>query len=236
MGNKTYLGKIMMNLVFLHGLSGSKNNFEYLEKEFSGYKVISFDLLGFGEEAKPIINYTPDDFVRFIEQKLQLTANDGNKYILVGHSLGAALAKDVAIKYPQKITKIFLLGYPFKLESKMPTHNGSLKRIICEMKIAFRFIIWPLVFLFARKYRKAYLDYFKSTSRSECLTMQNTVLCDNKERLFAISNKVVFINGRSDRRVDLEFAKKFKHFIIKSMGHSFFNHEHQIARITKDNI
>ena len=62
----------IMKIVFLHALVGSKNNFEYMEKEFSGYQTMSFDLIGFGKEVKPNINYALDDFMKFLDLKLQL--------------------------------------------------------------------------------------------------------------------------------------------------------------------
>src|SRR3989338_8495283 len=97
-----------IKIVFLHGLAGSWRNFEYLKKEFPDYQTISFDLIGFGREAKPKIDYTVDDFMEFLDKKLRLSEDNNLQYVLVGHSLGALLAKEVAKKYPNKVTKIFL--------------------------------------------------------------------------------------------------------------------------------
>lgn len=236
----------MIKIVFLHSLVGSKNSFEYLEKEFQDYQTISFDLIGFGNETKPKINYTLDDFMKFLDLKLQLSKEKNIQYVLVGHSLGALLAKEIAKKYPHKIIKIFLLGYPFLDNDKVLLNQmylaklyvkGNLwTRAMCEMRMIFKALFLPFIFLFRYKYRKSYLDYFNHTYQSVFGTIHNTILKDNKKDLFKLADKIVIINGQKDKSADLKFAKKFKHYIIKSMGHVFFNYESDIAKIIKDEI
>jgi pimeloyl-ACP methyl ester carboxylesterase len=236
----------MKTLVFLHGLVGSKNNFEYLEKEFPNYQTMSFDLIGFGHETKPKINYTLNIYMDFLEQKLQLSQNNNTQYIFVGHSLGALLAKEVAKRHPDKITKIFLMGYPFLDKSKVLGNRRFFDgryvegvwwtKIMCETRAIWKVISLPFIFLFGYKYRKSYLDYFNHTYQSAYGTIHNTILKDSKEDLYKLSDKIVFINGQRDGSADLEFTKNFKHYIIESMGHSFFNHENEIAKIIKNEL
>ncbi|MBI5420964.1 MAG: hypothetical protein HZA35_01480 [Parcubacteria group bacterium] len=59
---------------------------------------------------------------------------------------------------------------------------------------------------------------------------------DQKDDLFELANKIVFINGQDDRSADLEFAKQFKQYLVESMGHLFFNREKEVAKIIKDEI
>jgi pimeloyl-ACP methyl ester carboxylesterase len=233
-------------IVFLHGLVGSKNNFEYFEKEFPDYQTISFDFIGFGREIKPKINYTLDVYMEFLDKKLQLSKNNNMRYILVGHSLGALLAKEMAKKYPDKIIEIFLMGYPFLEKNKVLGNRRFFDgryvegvwwtKIMCETRIIWKILSSPFIFLFGYKYHKSYLDYFNHTYQSAYGTIHNVILNDNKEDLFKISHKIVFINGQKDGSADLEFTKKFKHYFIESMGHSFFNYENEIAKIIKDEI
>lgn len=233
-------------IVFLHGLTGSKHYFEYLKKEFSDYQTISFDLIGFGDEAKPKISYDIDDFMQFLDLKLQLFKDDGVRYILVGHSLGALLAKEAAKRYPHKIEQIFLLGYPFlgkdKLFGNMKVFdefyvNGAWwTKVMCEMRTLFKVLFLPVIFLFRYKYRKTYLGYFKHTYQSVYGTIHNVILKDNKEDLFKLPAKIIFINGQKDKTADLKFAGHFKQYLIESMGHLFFNHESEIAKIIKNEI
>jgi len=178
--------------------------------------------------------------------KLQLSQDNDVQYVLVGHSLGALLAKEVVKKYPQKITKVFLLGYPFLDKDRLFGNRGFFDKfyvngtwwtkVMCEMRTIFKILFLPFIFLFGYKYRKSYLGYFKHTYQSAYGTIHNTILKDNKEDLFKLSDEIVFINGKKDRSADLEFAKKFKQYLIESMGHFIFNHESEIAKIIKDEI
>lgn len=236
----------MKNIVFLHGLVGSKNNFKYLEKEFPNYNTISFDLIGFGNEVKPKIDYNLDDFMKFLDTKLGLSDNSDIRYILVGHSFGALLSKEIAKKYPHKVIKMFLLGYPFldndRALSNQQYFNKHYARgvfwtkIMCKMRVVFQILFSPFIFLFRYKYRESYLDYFKHTYQSAYGTLSNTILKDGKDDISELASKIVFINGEKEKSADLDFVKKFKHYTIKSMGHIFFNYESEIAKIIKDNL
>ena len=231
-------------IVFIHGLLGSKHNFDYLRNEFSEYETISFDLIGFGGEAKPEIDYTLEVFLEFVENKLEFER--GEEYILVGHSLGAQIAKELAKKYPSKVKKIFLLGYPFLDKGEEAKNRkcfgcsyirGSWwTRILCETRTLWKILFFPFIFLFKYKYRKSYIDYFRHTYASAYGTIHNTILKDKKEDLLDMLHKIVIINGDGDRSADLEFAKQFKHYVIDSMNHIFFEHEKEVAKIIKDNI
>ena len=235
-----------IKIVFLHGLVASKNSFKYLEKEFYDYQTMSFDLIGFGDEVKPKINYNLDDYMKFLDIKLQLSQNNDIKYVLVGHSFGALLAKEIAKKYPQKVLKIFLLGYPFLDNNKVLVKQKSMAKfyakgawwtkVMCEMRKIFQILFIPFIFLFRYKYRKAYIDYFKHTYQSAYGTLINVAFKDNKKDLFKLSEKIVFINGQKEKTADLKFAKKFKNYLIKSMGHVFFNYEREIANIIKSEL
>lgn len=236
----------MPKIIFLHGFVGSKNNFEFLEKEFSDYQTLSFDLIGFGSADKPDIDYSLSDYLIFLEQKLNLIDNTEDEYILVGHSLGALLSKELAKKYPRQIKQIFLMGYPF-LDRKKALGNRMYfdgfyvdgvwwAKIICEIRSVFEILFLPFIYLFGYKYRKSWLAYFHHTYRSAFGTIHNTIFKDDKGDIYQLSDKIIFINGQNDGSADIEFASNFKQYIIQSMGHRFFNFESEIARIIKYEI
>ena len=102
-----------MKLVFIHGSAGSKNNFKYLIQELQEFDCLAFDLIGFGKEKKPKIKYDVKTFLEFIEKKV----NVKEKMVVVGHSLGAILAKELALQYPKSVEKVFLINYPMNKEA-----------------------------------------------------------------------------------------------------------------------
>ncbi|HFD87096.1 MAG TPA: hypothetical protein ENJ35_05430 [Gammaproteobacteria bacterium] len=75
----------MKKLILIHGLLGSKNNFEYMEKGFSGYCTESIELVGFGSEPKPDLKYDLGDFLGLLEQTLGLNEDSDMQFILIGH-------------------------------------------------------------------------------------------------------------------------------------------------------
>jgi pimeloyl-ACP methyl ester carboxylesterase len=241
------MNKENIKIILLHGLLGSKNIFEFFKKEFCDcYDMVAIDLIGFGDEAKPHINYDVDDFIKFIEDKINLSKDDNTKYIIIGYSLGALLAKKLAIKYPSKAIKVFLIGYPWKEKSEAYQERSALDRayvegrwwarLICDSKDVYKWFLYPFVFLFANKYHKAFMDTFKHTYISASRTIHNAILKDNKEELFRISNKVFLINGEKDKNADFVFAKQFNNRIVTRMGHNFLKYENKIAEIIKSDI
>lgn len=236
----------MSKIVFIHGLLGSKNNFEFLEKEFTNHDTSSIDLIGFGEEHKPKIRYDLNDFLDFLECKLNLSGDTDTQFILIGHSLGALLAKELTVKYPNRINKAFLISYPFlKKDEALQAYNyfdrkyaegAWWPKILCQSEIIYQWLFYPFIYLFRYKYRRSYIDAFKHTYQSAHGAIKNTIFEDRKENLYAISKKVILINGEQDRSVDLAFSKRFNNYSITGMGHTFFGHEGKLIEVIKSNM
>lgn len=238
--------KNMYKIIFLHGLLGSRNNFQHLEKEFAGYETTSIDLIGFGNEHKPKLLYDVNDFLTFLENKLNLSDDSGTQFFFIGHSLGALLAKELTIKYQNRVIKSFLISYPF-LEQKeaLQAYNYFDRKyaqgvwwtkILCQTEILYQWLFYPFIFLFKYKNRQSYVDFFKHTYDSAYGTIKNTIFKDKKEKLYAISEKIILINGDQDESIDFSFSKQFNNHTITGMGHNFFGYESELAKIIKSNI
>jgi len=75
------------------------------------YRVVRFDLPGFGESGKGNHAYTPDNYVallRYLSEK-QIGARP---FALVGHSMGGAIAMRYAARYPQDVRALVLADVP----------------------------------------------------------------------------------------------------------------------------
>ncbi|MBS3168370.1 alpha/beta fold hydrolase [Candidatus Woesearchaeota archaeon] len=227
----------MKKILFLHGSAGSRNNFKYLIKELKGYNCISFDLIGYGNEKKPEVIYNVDLFLKFIKEKL----NDKKIDYIVGHSMGAILAKEFALN--NKIRKVFLINYPMDKE-KVKNHwfsgifirDSLFSRMLCHTKIIWKYILYPFFFIFNYKYFDSFKDYFKHTNHSEMSSVNNVFMKDNLENLDKIKDKVIFISGEKDHFVIRNVSSKYKEYLIKKMGHSFFCYEKEISKIIKKEI
>jgi len=106
-------------LVLLHGLGGTHRYWQFgLEKLKSRYHVIIIDLLGFGDSAKPWKIYSKELHLR----ALHATLSHFGEFLLVGHSLGAALSIAYAAKYPEQVKGLVLMSLPL-FKSKPEAYN-----------------------------------------------------------------------------------------------------------------
>ncbi|WP_299489523.1 alpha/beta hydrolase [Acaryochloris sp. IP29b_bin.137] len=105
------------NVIIIHGLGSHSNTFEFVVTDLveRGYAVYGFDLRGHGrsEGKRGYIN-------RWSEFREDLTAllkviddeSPDNPCFLYGHSLGATIALDYTIRYPQAIQGVILSALP----------------------------------------------------------------------------------------------------------------------------
>jgi branched-chain amino acid transport system permease protein len=99
------------NLVFVHGNWASWRWFKpVMELPYKKFNMIAVDLPGFGASDKPkrpisIENYA-NELIEFLEN---IRKND-EKFVLVGHSLGAAVVVKTASKKPEIVERIVLVA------------------------------------------------------------------------------------------------------------------------------
>ena len=102
-------GQSAPTLVFLHYFGGAASSWNeviiHLQNEF---RCIAIDLYGFGHSPAPTSQVTVEgssENVRELIQYLTLT-----NYILIGHSMGAKIAVDVAAKSPKGLQGLILIA------------------------------------------------------------------------------------------------------------------------------
>lgn len=97
------------SIVLLHGLGASvyawRKTMEPLAS--AGFRVIAFDNRGFGASAKPATGYANADLAALVVALLDsLHVTDA---VLVGHSMGGAIAGEVALRYPDRVRGLVLI-------------------------------------------------------------------------------------------------------------------------------
>lgn len=108
-------------LVLLHGLGNNYKSWEFtLEHlDYTKWRVLAFDLLGFGDAPKPHIAYTPSEHADAVLATLD-SLNIRNA-VIAGHSMGCIIAINLAHRYPDRIKKLALFGAP--LYKQKPRHD-----------------------------------------------------------------------------------------------------------------
>lgn len=97
-------------LLLLHGWGSNSEKWQKVADLLAknSLRVIVPDLPGFGKSDKPSTIWNYDEYCDFIG-KFVLTLNL-EKFYLLGHSFGGALAVKCSIKFPEKIEKLFLVS------------------------------------------------------------------------------------------------------------------------------
>lgn len=105
----TQTGQETPPVLLLHGFDSSLLEFRYLVPHLDDLAQIwTVDLLGFGFTEKPLgIPYSPTTIrmhlYKFVRQQIQ------QPVMLVGASMGGAIAIDFALSYPELVTKLVLI-------------------------------------------------------------------------------------------------------------------------------
>jgi pimeloyl-ACP methyl ester carboxylesterase len=95
--------------VLLHGIGVSHRYLARLHRELAGVAdVYSFDLPGFGKASKPGRRLQVEDFAAFVSAVL---AGEGvSTYVVAGHSMGTQFAVELALREPDRVAAVVLMG------------------------------------------------------------------------------------------------------------------------------
>ncbi len=137
-------------MLLLHGWLGSwalwRKTIEILGKDFRTYAI---DFWGFGESGGTSRDnnlFTVDNFVELVYQFMETLGIV--KAPLIGHSMGGTVSLSTAIRYPEKVVKVAVVGSPI---------NGSSLNLLLKLSgyPTIASIFWispPALRLFLRGY------------------------------------------------------------------------------------
>lgn len=100
-------------VVFLHGIASSHDNWKrIIEKVDDKFKIVTVDLLGFGDSPTPLwSNYTVETHAKSVIRSLKLAGVDG-PFILVGHSMGCIISSHIATLFSEMVSALYLVSPP----------------------------------------------------------------------------------------------------------------------------
>lgn len=119
-------------IIFIHGRDMDHSVWKSQEKFFLShdYRTVSYDLRGFGLSSRPEDSLSPtvhaEDLHKLIS-KLRL-----KEVILVGWSIGGMVAQAYALKHPQKVNYLVLVGTTPSIEN---TENFPYGRTLFDEKL-----------------------------------------------------------------------------------------------------
>ncbi|HEX2697999.1 MAG TPA: alpha/beta fold hydrolase [Anaerolineales bacterium] len=97
-------------LVFIHGFGGQGSQWHYQLQKFSmENRVIALDLRGHGLSDKPSRGYEMTQIQADLEAALNVL-NVNEKFVLIGHSYGGAVATEYAYAHPERVERLILIA------------------------------------------------------------------------------------------------------------------------------
>ncbi len=97
-------------VIFLHGLGASMYSWRHSlgPVAAAGFRAVAFDNRGFGFSERPRTGYTNAEYARLLVALMDsLGVPDA---VLVGHSMGGAIAAEVALAHPERVRGLVLVG------------------------------------------------------------------------------------------------------------------------------
>jgi pimeloyl-ACP methyl ester carboxylesterase len=131
-------------VILLHGWLGSwglwQETMAYLGRY---YRTYALDFWGFGESGKKRDTYAVQDFVSLVNQFMESLGII--RAPLVGHSMGGTVSLSVAIRYPERVSKVVVVGSPIvgsslALPLKLAGYRG-IAFLLFNMMGAFRLAV-----------------------------------------------------------------------------------------------
>ncbi len=106
-------------IVAIHGIGADGHTWDPLASiiDQTKFRLLCFDLLGFGESPKPNnIQYTVNDHAEALVKSLGWRFRR-KQIVLVGHSMGCLVASHIAAKYPKMVKHMILYEPPLFADS-----------------------------------------------------------------------------------------------------------------------
>ncbi len=189
--------------IILHGW-GSASDRWITEAEIiagKGYQVIVPDLPGFGESEKLVSPWRVNDYLKWLEDfTAELRIQD---FYLLGYSFGGAVAAKMAVKYPQRIQKLFLVASAVirKKSAQKDVSAGLAKFIKLFYFLPFYAFFRKAIYKFI--IRKSDYVYAEGVMKE---TYLNVISDDVSYKLSFIKVPTVIIWGDKDQSVPIEDA------------------------------
>ncbi|HEX5798043.1 MAG TPA: alpha/beta hydrolase, partial [Candidatus Saccharimonadales bacterium] len=198
-------------IVLVHGLASKSQIWlplvELLDK--SRYRIISYDLLGFGSSPKPeSSSYSTKDHAKSIYHSIKKDIKTGQKVILVGHSMGCIISTYLAYNYEGLVKNLILYQPPLLLEeSEKRSFHRKLYTYIARKPPLFLNYVKFVNRLFRNKLEN--LETATSNWTSIEKSIHNTIL--SQETIFELKNLSIptdVVYGKMDFVVSRLDAKK----------------------------
>lgn len=214
-------------LLMLHGWGQSHESLLPLAELLIPYATpILIDLPGFGQSKTPATAWSSFDYADAIISHLNRL--DIDSFGALGHSFGGKVSMSLALRYPNKVSSLFLLAssgirparsIPDKIRREaIRMYGKALKK--CDA--AFQ----------TRWFEDRFVPRFGSADYRSAGAMRAILVKSVNEDLSPLLDKICcpthILWGEVDRETPLEMGKRLATLIPRATFHSFPYHDHQL--------
>ncbi|MEM6261401.1 MAG: alpha/beta hydrolase [Bacteroidota bacterium] len=225
-------------LLLLHGAFSSLHTYDGWTSELKDkFQVIRLDMPGFGLSDTPTEEtYTIEYFLEFIREFLARLEVDA--CFMGGSSLGGWMAWEFALRYPERVNRLILIGsagfmddksipLPFKM-ARTPLFKNVVRLAIRRgMFDTFLKQVYSDEEKITPELADRYFDLFTREGNPKAfIRMVNSKFKDNTRKLPHIYQPTLILWGKDDNWLPLENAYRFHHalpnselIIYEGLGH-----------------
>ncbi len=237
--NYEIIGSGDKKVIFIHGLTGSKNYWKNdLDAVGKTHQLLLVDLLGFGDSPKPNSDYSLNVQLEALEKIIKKENFNNGQSIIVGHSMGAIITLAMLAKHSAWFDGAVITGIPVYKDKNefreiMSGHavfdrlaSGKYSTLIC--------MLHPIFMTQAFKPNNltdaVFEDAKKHTWQSYANSLNEIVI---KPDLYALAKaiknkKVGFIHGNKDTSAPFENAETFSGSFVNYEFIKVDNGDHQL--------
>lgn len=199
-------------LLILHGWGSKSERWQKVAELLAknGIKVIIPDLPGFGKSDQPQTALEPEEYCKIIEDFIKILNLE--KFYLLGHSFGGALAVKCTLDFPEKINKLFLVAAACFRKRSLK------KRFFYAISKVFKIFSFLPFYSYVRKGFYKYIvcsDYPYTDGVMKDIYLK-IIKKDLSDILPKIQNPTVIIWGEKDKITPLKEAYSIKEKIKNS--------------------
>jgi len=215
-------------VVLLHCWLGSWNywysTMEYLSAH--KYKTYALDFWGFGDSAKQG-SFSVTEYVRMVEQFMDRMGLERAR--VMGHSMGGTVSLSLALAYPQRVSRIALVGSPITGSGlafllKLSGYR-QFARVLYAVPGLLSLSMKLLSLSYAKDWRTLYdmlkKDLSRTTMESFSASIRDLRFTDLRPRLGELHIPAMGIYGRKDNIVDPKQGELMRDGIKSHVVHYF---------------
>jgi len=207
---KSVISPRTKNLLFLHGWGTNRQSlFPLIGLLKDRYNIFAPDL--------PWPDLTPlslDDYVRFVLDLI--TREKISRPVIIGHSLGGAIATKIAATNPRSLSGLVLLSAA-SIRHPLPQPWQTLQRLTAPLKP----LLHPVRKLALKLARLDASDYLQLTTPAEKTTFRRLISADLTPLLSSVNCPTLILWGETDPSTPLSDARTLNRLIKNSRLHTF---------------